>query len=47
MLFLKKHNKKGLKKTQTNYAKSNAPAEPIKDPVKPKVVNPRWLTQGD
>lgn len=31
---------------QTNYAKSNAPAEPIKDPVKPKVVNPRWLTQG-
>lgn len=37
MHFAKKHKKKGLKKMQTNYAKSNAPAEAIKDSVKPRL----------
>ncbi|XP_040608744.1 60S ribosomal protein L29-like [Mesocricetus auratus] len=39
MRFARKHNKKGLKKTQANSAKAmSARAEAIKDLVKPKVV---------
>ncbi|XP_029782137.1 60S ribosomal protein L29 [Suricata suricatta] len=42
MRFAKKHNKKGLKKMQTNNAKAiSARAEAIKALVKPKEVKPK------
>ncbi|XP_054095796.1 large ribosomal subunit protein eL29-like [Callithrix jacchus] len=42
MHFAKKHNKKGLKKTQANNAKAmSARAEAIKALVKPKEVKPK------
>ncbi|XP_051054464.1 60S ribosomal protein L29-like [Phodopus roborovskii] len=42
MRFAKKHNKKGLKKTQAKNAKAvSACAEDIKALVKPKVVKPK------
>ncbi|XP_051006821.1 60S ribosomal protein L29-like [Acomys russatus] len=42
MCFAKKHNKKGLKKTQANNAKAmSARAEAIKALVKPKAIKPK------
>ncbi|CAD7682866.1 unnamed protein product [Nyctereutes procyonoides] len=47
MCFAKKHNKKGLKKMQTNNAKAmTARAETIKALVKPKEVKPK-IPKGD
>ncbi|XP_037682356.1 60S ribosomal protein L29-like [Choloepus didactylus] len=47
MCFSKKHNKKGLKKMQTNNAKAmSAHAEAIKALVKPKEVKPKIPNSG-
>jgi large subunit ribosomal protein L29e len=42
MHFAKKHNRKGLKKTQANNAKAvSARAEAIKALVKPQTIKPK------